>query len=58
MFAANQCHVSMPAKWFATVAEKLSAGSALWFHQEQNHIGLFAENVKEHITNEEFGKNL
>ena len=58
MFAASLCHVFRQAKWFATVAEKLSAASALWTRQEQNHIGLYAENVKEHTTDGEMEKKL
>jgi len=38
--------------------EKLSAASALWNRQEQNRIGLYAENVKEHTTDGEMGKKL
>ena len=58
MFAASPCHVFRQVKWFATVAEKLSAASALWPRQGQNRIGLYAENVKEHTTDEEIGKKL
>jgi len=36
----------------------LSAASALWTRQEQNHIGLYAENVKEHTTDGEIGKKI
>jgi hypothetical protein len=36
----------------------LSAASALWTRQEQNHIGLYAENVKEHTTDAELEKKL
>lgn len=58
MFAASPCHVSRQAKRFAIVVEKLSAASALWTRQEQNHIGLYAENVKEHTTDAELEKKL
>ena len=58
MFAASPCHVSRQEKRFAIVAEKLSAAIALLTHQEQNHIGLYAENVKEHTTDGEMGKKL
>ena len=58
MFAASPCHVFRQAKWFATVAEKLFAASALWFRLEQNLSGLYAENVKEHTTDVKFEKNL
>ena len=58
MFAVSPCHVFRQAKWFATVAEKLSAASALWNRQEQNRIGLYAENVKEHTTDEEMEKKI
>ena len=58
MFAASLCHVFRQVKCFATVVEKLSAASALWNRQEQNRIGLYAENVKEHTTDGEMGKKL
>ena len=35
----------------------MSAASALWTHQEQNYIGLYAENVKEHTTDGEMEKS-
>ncbi len=38
--------------------ERLSVASALWNRQEQNHIGQYAENVKEHTTDVEMQKKL